>query len=120
MAESLSRTLARFVVSLSYESLPPPVVDKIKASLLHALIISIVGADTSHGAASIRLVKEEEGKPDGATILVDGGRATRAGAAAETCQQQEQFDRRQHLFGQLLGAAHVRLGQFRKRRAPLR
>ena len=81
MADSLSRTLARFVVSLGYESLPPWVVDKIKASLLHALIISIVGADTSHGAAAIRLVKEEEGKSDGATILVDGGRATRAGAA---------------------------------------
>ena len=81
MADSLSRTLSRFVVSLEYASLPPNVIDKIKASLLHALIISIVGADTSHGAASIRLVKEEEGKSDGATILVDGGRATRAGAA---------------------------------------
>ena len=81
MADSLSRTLARFAVSLNYESLPPMVVDKIKASLLHALIISIVGADTSHGAAAMRLVKEEEGKSDGATILVDGGRATRAGAA---------------------------------------
>ena len=81
MADSLSRTFARFVVSLDYESLPPMVVDKIKASLLHALIISCVGADTSHGEASIRLVKEEEGKSDGATILVDGGRATRAGAA---------------------------------------
>ncbi|MCH8226047.1 MAG: MmgE/PrpD family protein [Chloroflexi bacterium] len=81
MPDSLSRTLARFVVSLNYESLPPQVVDKIKASLLHALIISIVGAGTNHGAASIRLVKEEEGKYNGATILVDGGRATRAGAA---------------------------------------
>ena len=81
MADSLSRTLARFVVSMDYESLPPRVVDKIKASLLHALIISIVGADTSHGEAAIRLVREEEGKSDGATILVDGSRATRAGAA---------------------------------------
>ena len=81
MADSLSRTLAQFVVSLDYESLPLNVVDKIKASLLHALIISIVGAETSHGQASIRLVKEEESKPGGATILVDGGRATRTGAA---------------------------------------
>ena len=49
MTDSLSRTLARFVVSLEYESLPPPVVDKIKASLLHSLVVSIIGAGTSHG-----------------------------------------------------------------------
>ena len=81
MTESLSRTLAGFVASLNYETLPPDVVDKIKASLLHALIISLVGADTSHGKAAIALVKEEESKPDGATILADGSRATRTGAA---------------------------------------
>ena len=81
MADSLSRTLARHVASLKFEALPPEVVDKVKASLLHALIISIVGAGTSHGRAAIALVKEEEAKADGATILVDGTRATRAGAA---------------------------------------
>ncbi len=81
MVESLSRTFARHVASLDYDALPPEVVDKIKASLLHALIISIVGSETSHGKASIELVKEEEGKSDGATILVDGSRATRTGAA---------------------------------------
>jgi 2-methylcitrate dehydratase PrpD len=81
MPDSLSRTLARYVVSLDYESLPPQVVDKIKASLLHSLIISIVGAETSHGKAAIELTKEEESKSDGATILVDGARATRFGAA---------------------------------------
>ena len=70
MPDSLSRTLARYVVSLDYESLPPEVVDKIKASLLHSLIISIVGAETSHGRAAIELAKEEEGKSDGAAILV--------------------------------------------------
>ena len=81
MADSLSRTLARYATSLKFEDLPPAVVDKVKASLLHALIISIVGADTSHGKASIALAKEEESKSDGATILVDGSRATRMGAA---------------------------------------
>ena len=81
MPDSLSRTLARFVTSLEYEALPPEVVDKIKASVLHALVTSIVGSGTRHGAASIELAKSEESKADGATILVDGARATRCGAA---------------------------------------
>jgi len=80
LADSLSRRLARFSSSLSYEALPPQVVDKVKASLLHGLIISILGADTNHGKAAIELAKSEEGKADGATILVDGSRATRSGA----------------------------------------
>ena len=33
MADSLSRTFARFVVSLNYEVFPPQVVDKMKASV---------------------------------------------------------------------------------------
>ena len=81
MADSLSRTFARYVAALEYEALPPEVVDKIKASLLHALIFSMVGAETSHGRSAMELAKREESKPDGATILVDGSRATRFGAA---------------------------------------
>lgn len=81
MGDSLSRSLARYLSSLDYDALPAEVVDKIKASLLHALVIAIVGAGTSHGRAAITLVKREESKEDGATILVDGTRATRAGAA---------------------------------------
>lgn len=81
MGDSLSRTLARYVASLDFETLPAEVVDKIKASLLHALIFAIVGAGTSHGRAAITLTKKEESKEDGATILVDGARATRTGAA---------------------------------------
>ena len=81
MADSLSRTLARYVASLEFEALPPEVVDKIKASLLHALIVAIIGAETTHGQAAIQFAKKEENKSDGATILVDGGRATRFGAA---------------------------------------
>ena len=81
MPDSLSRTFAQFLSSLSYESMPPAVVDKIKASVLHAMVTGLIGADTSHGQAAIHLAKTEEGKPDGATILVDGGKATRCGAA---------------------------------------
>lgn len=79
-APSISRTLAQYVHSLDYNVLPPHVVDKIKASLLHGLIIAIVGEGTHHGQSAIALAKAEEAKPDGATILVDGGKATRAGA----------------------------------------
>ena len=68
MADSLTRTFAKYVCPLTYADLPAAVVDKIKASLLHALIVSIVGADTSHGKAAIALTKEEESKADGATI----------------------------------------------------
>ena len=81
MPDSLSRTFAQFVAPMSYESLPPSVVDKMKASILHAMVTGIIGADTSHGKAAIHLAKTEEGKSDGATILVDGGKATRSGAA---------------------------------------
>ncbi len=77
----MTRNFARFLSTLDFEALPAVVVDKVKASLLHALVVSIVGAGTSHGKAAIALAKEEESKADGATILVDGARATRAGAA---------------------------------------
>ena len=81
MPDSLSRTLARFAASLEYESLPPQVVDKMKASVLHALVVSIVGLGTTHGRAAVELVKEEESRSGGATILADGAQATRCGAA---------------------------------------
>ena len=81
MADSLSRALARFSQALDYQSLPPQVVDKVKASLLHQLIVAIIGADTTRGKAAIQFAKTEESKADGATILVDGSRATRGGAA---------------------------------------
>jgi 2-methylcitrate dehydratase PrpD len=81
MAEALARTYARFVSGLEYPRLPAPVIDKLKASLLHAAFISLVGAQTVHGKATIDLVKEEESSPSGATLLADGSRATRSGAA---------------------------------------
>ncbi len=81
MPEALSRSYARFVSSLEFSQLPDPVVDKLKASILHAMVVSVIGAQTHHGEAAIALTKEEESKPDGATILVDGTKATRTGAA---------------------------------------
>ena len=81
MADSLSRTLARFVDNLQFENLPPEVPDKVKTSLLHGLLCAFLGAETEHAKSSIELVKLEEGRMDGATILVDGAKATRCGAA---------------------------------------
>ena len=80
-ATSISRTLGRYVHGLDYDALPPAVVDKIKASLLHALVVAILGERTAHGQSAIALVKAEEAKPDGATVLIDGAKATRSGAA---------------------------------------
>ena len=81
MAESLTRTLAKFITTLNYETVPLQALDKMKASLLHSLIVSIVGAETTHGKAAVELTKSEESRPEGATILVDGTKATRCGAA---------------------------------------
>ena len=55
MPDSLTRTLSRYASSLTFEELPPNVVDKIKASLLHSLVIALVGAGPSHGTASVAL-----------------------------------------------------------------
>ena len=81
MTESLSRRLAHFVAGLDYESLPPAVVDKMKTSLLHGLVMAFIGAKNHHCIATIKLALKEEGKPDGASILTNGGRVTRYGAA---------------------------------------
>ncbi len=81
MSESLSRQLAGFAEPLTYEDLPPQVVDKLKALTLHGLVIATVGAGTPQGRATVELVKAEEAHEGGATILVDGSRATRMGAA---------------------------------------
>ncbi len=81
MAESLSRRFAQFVDNVQYETLPSEVPDKMKTSLLHGLLGAFLGAETAHAKASMELVKVEEGRTDGASILVDGSRATRCGAA---------------------------------------
>ena len=81
MPEALARTYARFIANLDYAQLPTQAVDKLKASLLHAMFVSLVGAQTAHGKAAIELVKEEEANLNGATLLADGARASRSGAA---------------------------------------
>ena len=40
---SLSRRLARFFAGLEYEATPPEVIDKMKASLVHGLVMAFIG-----------------------------------------------------------------------------
>ncbi len=86
MSDSLSRQLARYIASMSYEELPPVVVDRLKSLALHNLVMAMDGADTPSGKAVVELVKREEAQEDGATILVDGSKATRVGAAFANSQ----------------------------------
>lgn len=79
---SLSRRLARWIVGLRYEDLPPEVVDRAKGVTLHALASVLIGSETAAGRAAVKLIAEEEaGVRAGATIMVDGRRATKGGAA---------------------------------------
>ncbi|HJQ64606.1 MAG TPA: MmgE/PrpD family protein [Burkholderiales bacterium] len=79
---SLSRRFARWIVGLRYEDLPPEVVDRAKGVTLHALASVLIGSQTSAGRKAVELIAEEEdGVRNGATIMVNGGRATKGGAA---------------------------------------
>ena len=81
MPDSISRQLARWAVNLNAADLPAAVVDKMQTSLLHAVVVAIIGGGTQHGRAAVELALSEESSPSGATILGNGGRATRCGAA---------------------------------------
>jgi 2-methylcitrate dehydratase PrpD len=79
---SLSRQLAQWVAGLRYEDLPPEVVDRAKGVTLECLASVLLGSKTGPGRQAVKLVKDEEdGVRRGATIMVDGATATRAGAA---------------------------------------
>ena len=79
---SLSRQLAQWVVGLRYDDLPPDVVDRAKGVTLHGLASVLLGSLTPGGRQAIKLINEEEaGVRNGATIMVDGTRVTKGGAA---------------------------------------
>lgn len=79
---SLSRQLARWLVGLRYEDLPPAVIDRAKGLTLHGLASVLLGSRTAEGRQAVALISEEEaGVRQGATIMVDGTRVTRGGAA---------------------------------------
>ena len=79
---SLSRQLARWVVGLKFDDLPPEVVDRAKGVTLQCLSSILIGAQTRQGAEAVTMIKQEEaGVSRGATIMVAGGKVTKGGAA---------------------------------------
>ena len=80
MSDSISRQFGRWAAGLTYEDLPPAVVDKVKALLLLHLVAGVFGAVLPRAQEIVELVKAEDSRSDGATILGDGARATRQGA----------------------------------------
>ena len=79
---SLSRQLARWVVGLRYDNLPRGVVDRAKGVTLQGLASVLLGSLTPGGRQAVALMTAEEaGVKSGATIMVDGTRVTKGGAA---------------------------------------
>src|SRR5688572_4001995 len=79
---SLSRQLAQWVAALRYEDLPPAVVDRAKGVTLQCLASVLVGSQTAAGQQAVKLIRDEElGVRHGATVMVDGAKVTKGGAA---------------------------------------
>ncbi len=79
---SLSRQLAQWAAALRYEDLPPAVIDRAKGVTLHALTSVLIGSKTAAGKQAVQMVADEEaGVKKGATIMTDGTRVTKGGAA---------------------------------------
>jgi MmgE/PrpD N-terminal domain len=81
-AMSLSREFAGFVADLKFEDLPPEVVDRAKGVTLQALTSALVAHDLPGGKQALALMQEEEADGGGAaTVLCNGSKLTKAGAA---------------------------------------
>jgi 2-methylcitrate dehydratase PrpD len=79
---SLSRQFAQWVAGLRYEDLPPEVVDRAKGLTLHSLASVLLGSQLPGGQQAVKLITEEEaGVPNGATIMANGTKVTKGGAA---------------------------------------
>ncbi len=79
---SLSRQLAQWVVGLRYQDLPPEVIDRAKGVTLHGLASVLLGSQLPTGQQALKLISEEEaGVRKGATIMVNGAKVTKGGAA---------------------------------------
>ena len=83
----LAARLGEFVANLKFEDLPSSVVDKAKALLNHAVTVAMVSTEAAPAVDARRAVLRAEGlgsqrvgAGQGATVWVDGSRATRVGA----------------------------------------
>src|SRR5262252_9953100 len=84
----LAVRLGEFVAGLRFEELPASVLDKAKALVNHAVTVGLAGMSNPRSVAARRAVLEHErleprriGAGQGATLWVDGARATRPGVA---------------------------------------
>jgi len=78
---TLARQFARWAANLKYEDLPANVVDHVKAIVLHGMTGAVLGMHTEQAMPQVALIKTEEGRADGASILGDNVKVTRVGAA---------------------------------------
>jgi hypothetical protein len=79
---SMSRQFATFVANLKFEDLPPNVVDRAKGVTLEALTSALVAHDMPASRQALALMREEEAGGAGvATVLCNGEKLTKAGAA---------------------------------------
>jgi hypothetical protein len=79
---SLSRQFAAFVADLRYKDLPAAVVDRAKGVTLEALASALVAHDMPAAKQALALMREEEAGGGGvASVLCNGCRLTKAGAA---------------------------------------
>src|SRR5437667_107623 len=79
---SLSRQFAAFVAGLDYDDLPPAVVDRAKGVTLEALSSALVAHDMPGSRQALALMQEEEAGAGGAaTVLCNGAKLTKCGAA---------------------------------------
>src|ERR1700704_3141753 len=80
--KSLSRQFAQWLGALRYEDLPPAVVDRAKGLSLQNVASALLGYQLPAGQQAVKFVTDEEaGVRSGATIMVQGSRVTRGGAA---------------------------------------
>jgi 2-methylcitrate dehydratase PrpD len=81
-AESINHRLSRWVAGLTYADLPPEIVDRARGVTLQGLSSCLLGHAFPETKQAISLVEEEEhGMAGTITVLVDGRRFSRAGAA---------------------------------------
>src|ERR1700749_4216984 len=79
---TLSRDFSKFVAGLTYDALPPEVIDRAKGVILQALTSALVAHDMATSRQALALMQEEEAGGGGAaTVLCSGARLTKAGAA---------------------------------------
>lgn len=80
--ESVAQRLGRFAADLTWDKLPPEVVQKAKTCLLNGVGIGLSCHGLESAKSARRLIKEyEKSVAEGATLLGDGSKASLMGAA---------------------------------------